>query len=62
MGQTFSLIMNLPISEYFNKCEEDEVYENLKIEEMEKGNLLIFLEKTNNLKSSFLFNSKNFSE
>ena len=58
MGQTFSLI--LPV---FKNCEkEEEVYENLKIEEMEKGTLFIFLEKTNNLKSSFLFNSKNFSE
>lgn len=58
MGQTLSLI--LPV---FKNCEEeDEVYENLKIEEMEKGTLFIFLEKTNNLKSSFLFNSKNFSE
>ena len=58
MGQTLSLI--LPV---FKNCEEeDEVYENLKIEEMEKGTLIIFLEKTNNLKSSFLFNSKNFSE
>ena len=59
MGQTLSLI--LPV---FKNCEEEEeeVYENLKIEEMEKGTLFIFLEKTNNLKSSFLFNSKNFSE